>query len=235
MKIAAFTDAQCPWVQFKLGPMITCEERLCSWVRQPSNSWSSLIFLALIFYFFRESRRSRNRILADFWWISILLGVFSFFAHASQTFIFSTFDYLTQYAVISYVIVLNLLRIGIYSNRKWNRFSFLFSILFGLACLAQLSFSKPGTVLFAGLASAALLSEGWILLKSKQPPKMVSSFWVGSALLITGAICFALDAEKYVCYPENHSLQLHSFWHIFTAGALLYLVDYYKQFEKLRR
>lgn len=224
-----FTDPQCPWTSFALGPMITCEQRLCSWVRQPSNSWSNLIFLVLVVAFFQDARRSGNRVVRDFAGIGAFLGLFSFFAHASQTYLFSTLDYLMQFAVIGYILALNLLRAGVVKLP----FPLLYTGIFLVATAAQLFFTRPGMMIFTLMTGAAVLSEMYLM--GTRPKTSRRGFFEAALLLLAGTICFALDAKKTVCFPENHFFQLHSWWHVLTAAALFYLVKYYRQFEKLRR
>jgi hypothetical protein len=81
----------CPWNPFEPAQVFTCEERLCAWVRQPANAYSSLALLAVGVLLLSKSIRAKNTVYRDFGWIALLIGVSSFLAHASQIRFFDFF------------------------------------------------------------------------------------------------------------------------------------------------
>jgi hypothetical protein len=52
--------------------------------------------------------------------------------------------------------------------------------------------------------------------------------WLVMALgcLVAGCVSWLLDVQGLLCLP-NSWLQLHALWHVFMAGAILFLFLYY--------
>merc|ERR1712166_227514 len=56
-------------------------------------------------------------------------------------------------------------------------------------------------------------------------------FAVGVGFLVVGLTCSMLDLNRIWCNPQNHVVQGHAVWHLFTALALMCQFQHYTQFQ----
>ena len=47
----------CPWDGLPPGTVSFCEARLCAWVAEPANAWSSLAYVLMALYMLRAPAR----------------------------------------------------------------------------------------------------------------------------------------------------------------------------------
>src|SRR5258706_13986144 len=89
-----------------------CEDNLPSYIAQPANAWSNLAFVFVGVYIFLKSRGHKNPLLKFLGPMAVLVGLFSFFYHASFTFI-GQFLYLgSLYLFSSFLIILIIRRLN---------------------------------------------------------------------------------------------------------------------------
>jgi hypothetical protein len=218
----------CPWVGYELGNLVTCEESLCAWIRQPANTYSNLGLFIVAIYLFYLWKQSRRKSYFDFGLLTLFIGVSSVIAHASQIRFFGFFDYSSQFVLFAYLISFSLHRYRP-TGKMW-RWILTVLIVF-LSVVPQIIYKKSGLYLF-GIVSMIFLILEWINLNNKAG---VSYRDLYRSLIFFGIafICFVLDSTRLVCFSENHFFQLHAFWHIFVAISLFYIARFYSQFSYL--
>ncbi|MFL5813803.1 MAG: hypothetical protein ACJ763_09520, partial [Bdellovibrionia bacterium] len=200
--VSSFNQVGCPWSQFELGRLLTCEERLCAWVRQPMNTYSNLaLFLAAI-ALYSQGTRTQNGTLRDFGVLATLLGISSSLGHASQIRALVFLDYASQFILFAYLISFNWERLRGTTGSRWKR-------TLGLATLfaiPNLIDKRAGVVVFVLLTGLYLLSEYKGSLK--RPARSYAKLRSGLAIFAVAAICFGLDTSGVLCLPTRHLFQL---------------------------
>jgi hypothetical protein len=68
----------CPWDSLTPGTVHFCEARLCAWVAEPSNAWSSVAYLLVGAYLALHAARSRDARLWAVVAAEVLIGLGSF-------------------------------------------------------------------------------------------------------------------------------------------------------------
>lgn len=63
-------------------------------------------------------------------------------------------------------------------------------------------------------------------------PAHYNWYCAGIGFLIVGLTCSMLDLNRIWCNPQNHVIQGHAVWHLFTALALICQFAHYAQFQK---
>jgi hypothetical protein len=210
--------------------MISCEERLCAWVRQPMNTYSNLVLFGVAILLLAQATRDKNKTARDFGVLATLIGIASCLSHAAQIRALVFLDFASQFILFAYLISLNLERI-LGEKREWiskNRLkttAFL-SAIFVVPCLID---KRAGMPMFAILATLFLWSEyrGFKL----KPAKDYKGLKTSLGLFAAAAICFGLDTSRIICLPTKHLFQLHAVWHVLIAFSLYQLALYFTQFS----
>jgi hypothetical protein len=223
--LPAFNQPGCPWAQFELGRLLTCEERLCAWVRQPMNTYSNLALFLVAIVLFSRGTRAQNKTLRDFGILATMLGISSALGHASQIRALVFLDYASQFILFAYLISMNWERLTGAVQNRWKR-------TLGLAAVFAIPNwidKRAGVIVFVILTGLYLLSEYRGSLKS--PAKDYAKLKTGLAVFTVAAICFGLDTTGVVCMPTKHLFQLHAIWHMLVAVSLYQISDYFSQFN----
>lgn|GEM_PF-6139592 len=220
----------CPWSSFKFGKVLSCEERLCSWIRQPLNTASSLPFLlaaAYLLYRYRKERRLSDLV---FGLSLIVIGLASILNHASQIKIFVSLDFSAIFVLICALFVLSLRRLGWLESKVLS--VVLFVLLLSLTASLQYFYVRYGIPL-VGLLVAVVIAMEFFPGEGNRKSKRG---YLGTGLLVLGAgsYCFYLDVWSGLCDPTNHYFQFHSLWHLACAIGLLFLAAHHRQFYPAR-
>ena len=234
--------ASCPWqglAEYGAPNVKWCEERLCSWINEPANTWSNLayIFVAIFLYLTLkapDARDGEHKMLpasALNWFPSTILivGGGSFVYHASNTYITQMLDFFGMYLFCFLLLLLNIVRL------RWLQMQHFavafFGATFGLTALTALiaRFGLPIQGFVSILTLGIIVTE---LLYRRQARTSYSQigFWLSFALLIAGAVCSASDVSRKWCDPSNHFIQGHAVWHVLSALSLLAASYHYRQF-----
>jgi hypothetical protein len=211
----------CPWGTWEPGSVAFCEERLCAWVVEPSNAWSSLAYVLAGLWLWRRSPSALVRQVAL---AGMLIGVGSFAFHATGTFVGELID-LTGMLMLS----------GLMVAQAWGRLTRARAVAVGavwaaltVGALGVVLVVKPaGIPLFAGELLAAIALE--VVLWARGQTPQVRRF--AQALGCTGVALgvWALDFSHVVCSPTNHLLTGHAVWHLLNSVSIGLLGAFYGQ------
>lgn len=223
-------QAGCPWSQYELGQFISCEERLCAWVRQPMNTYSNLFLFGVAIVLLAQASRDKSKTARDFGVLATLIGISSTLSHASQIRALVFLDFASQFILFAYLISLNLERI--FGEKKpWisqNRLkiTLILSMAFVIPSLIN---KRAGVPMFVILAVSFLWSEyrGYRL----RPAQDYAGLKKSLGLFAVAAVCFGLDTSRIICLPTRHLFQLHAVWHVLVACSLYQLARYFSQFN----
>lgn len=221
--------ASCPWTSFQASTFPTCEESLCSWVRQPGNTLSNLVFLFVALYLLRRHRRQGHPLDQSVGWCALLIGACSSIAHASSTRFFGFFDFGAIFSMACVIAVYNLKTYhGKRFRSDWLPFGGLF--LASLTALYILESFKPEFLL---LIIFFLL--GWeyqILGRLGRPRYTLHSMGILISLTVGGA-ALILDSSGLICDPTAHFTQLHMVWHLMMALNIYFIATHLSRSRSL--
>lgn len=228
------TNPECPWHAVRewggLPNVKWCEETLCSWVAEPTNTWSNLAFLVTAAAIFVVTRRETSR-TERFWPVAAFwVGVTSLVYHASVTFVLQVFDFFGMYFFFSLVLLLNLVRLELLSKERL--FPVLWASIIGLTVftvvVAKASLPVQGIV--AVMLVAGIVTEAWATVKRKSQVR----WFLGALAFIAVAGAFsASDVSRRWCDPTDHVFQGHAIWHVLNAVGIGLAYVHYRQFKAL--
>ena len=72
-----------------------------------------------------------------------------------------------------------------------------------------------------------ILTQEWRLSRRETAHGQYPVYFGGLLLLGLGALCSTLDLSRVWCDPQNHWLQGHAAWHVFTAASLYVMFRFY--------
>ncbi|MCU0701015.1 MAG: ceramidase domain-containing protein [Myxococcaceae bacterium] len=228
------TNPECPWHAVRewggLPNVKWCEETLCSWVAEPTNTWSNLAFLVTAAAIFVVTRRETSR-TERFWPVAAFwVGVTSLVYHASVTFVLQVFDFFGMYFFFSLVLLLNLVRLELLSKERL--FPVLWASIIGLTVftvvVAKASLPVQGIV--GVMLVAGIVTEAWATVKRKSQVR----WFLGALAFIAVAGAFsASDVSRRWCDPTDHVFQGHAIWHVLNAVGIGLAYVHYRQFKAL--
>ncbi|HMV78659.1 MAG TPA: ceramidase domain-containing protein [Leptospiraceae bacterium] len=210
--------ANCPWDGFAPPTIKYCENNLCSWITQPSNTWSNLIFyIAGILLFRNIQNRNNSGPQTSFLYINaFLIGTASFLYHASFTFLMQFFDLSSMYMFSVTLLCLNFYRMGLV--RKKEIFTVFLLVL--TVCMGALYFLKPYGIPIFALTAAAAIGTEFIIFRNGREKADYSRYKIGLILILSAFLFWALDFRRiWICDPDNHLFQGHAVWHILSGAA----------------
>ncbi len=228
-------NKDCPWSGFESSDVHFCEEELCAWITQPANTWSNLAYILIGIYIIYIAYKEKRTFLATIGYIEIVLGMGSFFFHASSTYIGEVVDVGAMYLFIAFTLVINLNRWLTEKNSglsKHNQLLLFISLsIFSIAVVALFK-GTIGIILFAVLVIVSGHFESEIYRKYNKglnyKPLILLIVFFGVAWGI-----WWLDITKTVCDQNNHFIQGHAIWHILNSFCFLFLYKYYKQIPSI--
>lgn len=212
----------CPWSRFEVAHLITCEERLCSWVMQPMNTYSNIAYFAVAILLWRQA--NKGPVLRVFSVLAMVIGLSSALSHASQIRIFSFFDFNSIFVLFFFILGINSRRLG-HGLGSVPKYVPAVLTSFFLAILAvQFADKSQGPRLFGLVAIAVVASEA----SCKKLPAPRRYLWLSLWIFALALFCFWIDADRLFCHPQNHWVQAHSWWHILTAISMYFGALYYQ-------
>jgi hypothetical protein len=217
----------CFWSNFQPATMAFCEQRLCSIIAEPANTWSNIGYLLVGIYVCWLAKREGFLRLLPIGVIAVLVAIGSTFFHASGTFIGEVVDLFAMFLFANFMLCFNLNRlVGI----KGGVLVALYALL-TFAALALMLYVNPiGILAFTVLVTIALLLEIKIYRNLRPNGADYRYLWY---LIFTFGLSYGiwrLDVHHIVCNPHNHMLQGHSLWHLLNCFCFYFLYKFYQQF-----
>ena len=207
-----------------------CEAQTDSWVTEPANTWSNLVYL-MVGVALVQRAKGMAKALRAYGWVLIALCFCSGIYHASYTFVFQILDFLGMYLLTYLMLLINLKRMGKVKNAVGGLFWGLVIGTTGLTVLADLYTNFPIQVIVFLQVILFFMSE-MVLLQKRTKEYSLRYFWMGLLFIVTAGLFSSLDVTRRLCDPENHFVQGHAFWHIFSSIAIWFLFKHHEQFSE---
>ncbi len=216
---------ECPWSSFLPPTIKYCEDNLCSYITQPSNTWSNLAFIFVGIYLIILNQKDKLKNLRYIGPIAILTGIASFLYHASFTFLFQFFDLSSMYLFSTMILSINLRRANFITANNQN----LAQLALLLSSMGLLYIFKPFGIPIFALQVIIGFGLEFFLFKKSNKTFSYSYYKLTIAALAIAFTSWILDFKRIVCNPMNHLLQGHAIWHIFSSLCFLFLYKFYSQ------
>lgn len=157
----------------------------------------------------------------------IVIGLGSFFYHASLTHVGLWFDLMGMYMLAGFMILYNVAR---FRDTGGIKFAIVYSLAMAVLGLALIFRPDWGWNIFAAMIGIAIGMELFHL--NVQRPRIKRGYLY--AALATFSLAYGiwnLDVSGILCEPESW-LQGHAIWHILSAAAAGMLYLYYRSEDK---
>ena len=206
----------CPWSDWAPGTVHFCEARLCAFVREPADAWSSVAYLIAAAVMVSR-RHPPLAILAQ-----LLIGLGSFFFHASGTFAGEMVDQMGMYVLSCLILANAAAEARGLSERQTGA---LWAALVGGSTLLNLVVRPVGIPLFAVQLIAGL---GWQLRLGGRPaPERYRDLHLGLGIFLVSFGIWVTDISGAVCDPDLHWISGHAVWHVLNAVSVVFLGRFY--------
>lgn len=221
-----FSVNQCLYADWARSTHVWCEEQLCSWIREPANTFSNATYVIVGIVILLNARKHAYPHLRLLGWFAILLGFMSGFYHATSSFVGEVLDYSSMFLISSYLVVANLSRLYLWAPR---RVMIAATLLFTVSVIGLVQLRTVGAVFFGIQIWTALIVELVLRKRSERRPEY-KSLWTSCGLFAVAWGIWNLDTHRIVCDPTNHFINGHALWHVLTGIAIWFIFKFYTQF-----
>ena len=216
----------------KDGHTIYCEKSKNSYIAQPINSLSGLAYIIIAYLIYKHeiSNKDENNIhyqeqLIQFklYFATILcvLGITTFAMHASYNKVWTNYDGITMFILITLILLFNV--IIIIFKKNIHQFKIIFTITSILLILiSKTKYNNLNN--FMGLIFLTIISFIYVV---KHNNKDTYYLWKSALIFIIALIIWKLSQSKQILCNPKSIFQGHALWHILTAIALYQLFLYY--------
>ncbi len=234
--VLAFAEVAPDWTTWRQAtcmPTGCFNERVRSApIRQPSNTFSSLAFLAVGCAVISMPRRrrnasgrplvSQNSALRIGYGLSLAtIGLGSAFYHMSMTFVGQTVDVLGMYLLATYVVIYGL---AVPDARGAKRLVAVYATVNAALLLVLVFAPQVRRYLFAAILVIGLVLE---FRRSKANPHLSSRLLLASAGVLIAAFAIWLVDNAHLYVDPAGWLQGHAVWHVMGAVSCALLYRYY--------
>jgi hypothetical protein len=218
--------AACPWSDYAPGTVSFCEERLCAWVVEPSNAWSSWAYVLVALWLLRQCRTPQGwsaRLLAVTASCA-LIGIGSFAFHGTGIFIGEVIDQVGMFMLSALVPVFYLGRTRSWSDTKTAAVYVAAVVLSSLV----LAVVRPAGIPIFALQLAIGMGVEFYARHRSVDKSAWQPFMQSIAIFGVSFVIWAGDISKTVCVPTNHIVTGHAVWHVLDAIAIARLFAFYR-------
>ncbi|TNF05982.1 MAG: hypothetical protein EP326_00200 [Deltaproteobacteria bacterium] len=226
----------CPWydLQQYFGPpnVKWCEQTRCALITEPATTWSNfgMILPGLIIW-----KLSRN---CEFKWIRLfglnlmLMGLLSFFYHATNNLATQFIDFIGMYLYTGTIITINHARLKLNGESHTNFFMLVMGInVLLLSLFIFFDLSYQALIL---LNIVVVLIQEFLVFKQK--PRVETKYgqlWISLIFMAMAQSFSLMDHTRIWCHPTNSVLHGHAIWHILAGISGIFSFMYYRQFDSL--
>lgn len=209
--------ATCPWSDWAPGTVSFCEARLCAVVREPANAWSAVAYGLGALWMLRRPGQPLPAILAQ-----VLIGLGSFFFHASGTFAGELVDQTGMYLLSCLLLAYALgERLGLDTAR-------ILRLYLGavVASVALNLWIRPIGIPLFGVELAVGLGLQ-LRLGGRPAPPRYRDLYIGLLVFAISLVAWVGDISRVVCDPDQHLFNGHALWHVLNAVSITWLGSFY--------
>jgi hypothetical protein len=213
-----------------------CEERLCSFINEPANAWSNILYLIIGAYLIYQGYKSQKKPSGQFQFffgcVVYIMGFCSFVYHATNNYLTQILDFIGMFFYIYLLLTLSLYNLKIIKAKTGVMFFLgLVAVSTALIPLAKyVNFPYQVIVAFSSIAIVLLQIMAWNKARTIYPKKDL--LWCIFFFVIASIFSF-MDVSRMWCNPQNHLIQGHALWHILNAiGVYFSYRMFAKQFEQ---
>ncbi|MEQ1502645.1 MAG: ceramidase domain-containing protein [Myxococcota bacterium] len=213
----------CPWDGFDPGTVAFCEERLCAWVVEPSNTGSSIGYVLVGGWLLADAVRRRDPRLVALAVAEIAIGLGSIAFHGTGTFVGEVLDQAGMFLLSGLLLCFAAARS--YDWRPGTTAAVYAATVVGST--ATLLVIRPiGIPLFAVELAAGIAWEGLHYRRSLDPAAFLD-LKRGLAIFGVSFVIWLTDLTRVVCAPTNHLFTGHAAWHLLNAASIERLYRFY--------
>ena len=208
--------AACPYADWAPGSVAFCEERLCAWVVEPSNTVSSLAYLVVGAWMWRTMERPRDPRLACIVVAQFVIGIGSLLFHGTGTLAGELVDQTGMF-------LLSCLLLVFAASTAWSWSGRTGAAAYGAAVAASAGVNawmpRIGIPLFAAQLVAGIAWELRLHRRARDRGPYRHLFRALAIFAVSFSF-WALDISGVVCRPDNHLVTGHAVWHVLNAVSI---------------
>lgn len=218
----------CPWYDaaemFGAPNVKWCETTLCSWISEPANTWSNLLYMVFAVIIIAQNGKDSRYELRWMGPAMFLMGLFSLVYHASNNYLTQLFDFIGMYLLVFWMLVINLRRAALIERSRQTPV-FVAMSLIGTGLVHVLYLAEIKFQLIVAAAALGIVITEFLAQKVRKVPLI--NFGIGLGFLTVAQLASLADGTRLYCEPDSW-LQGHAVWHILAAIGLFFAYQHYR-------
>lgn len=213
----------CPWDALTPGTVRFCEARLCGWVAEPANTWSSLGYVLVGLWLLLQARRTQDSRLVAVAVAEIVIGLGSVLFHGTGALIGEFVDQVGMFLLSCLILTYAW---GHARGFAPARVTALYAAAVVASSLAIVVYAPLGIPLFGLQLAAGLLWELGHRQRSHHRPQY-RPLVQGILIFLVAFAIWVTDITGVLCDPDNHWLTGHAVWHLLNALSIERIYRFY--------
>ena len=213
----------CPWDGWDPGTVSFCEERLCAWVVEPSNTASSLAYVLVGAWLLVGAARLRDPRLVTLALAEIAIGLGSVAFHGTGTFVGELFDQAGMF-------MLSALLVSFAAARAYAWTPLTTALVYVASVVAStgaLLVVRPLGIPWFAVQLAAGLAWELVHYRRSDRPADFANLKLGLGLFLVSFAIWTGDISRVLCVPTNHLVTGHAIWHVLNTACIERLYRFY--------
>ena len=211
-------DALCPWDGFTPATISFCEARLCEFVAEPANAFTSLTKTLVGLWLLPRCWKRGQGALWAIVIAALVQGPLGFALHATGTFWGEALDVSGMFLISA-----TLLTFALSRRFEWTSSQLIARWMALVASSVAVLLLVPPS----GIAVFSVQVAAWLALEvSDRKPAPRKWLWWMIGVFVAGFAFWIADKTRFVCDPDNHLINGHAVWHVATSICLALFYEY---------
>lgn len=235
LNIPSIPDPTSPWYQlseWRKPNVKWCEAQNNSWIIEPANTWSNLAYITMGLFIANHSQKFKSKAIRSYAWVMIAMGLCSGIYHASYTFVLQILDFFGMYLMTYLMALIQMKRLGWVEDTMSPRNFWglvMGTTIFTVWCDLYTNFPIQSII---AIQTLFILGSEALIWKRRTIDYPVHYFWFGAIFMFVAITFSALDVSRTMCNPNDHWIQGHALWHIFSSIGITLTYLHHSQFDR---
>ncbi len=203
-----------------------CEQNTSSIVIQPINAISSLIYALFGFIIYIKYGKENRGIALSFMFVSFFISVFSYFYHATDSYLGLILDITSMYLLSVMILSISIKR---YFYLSIIKTLILYTLILVTSVITLVIVgSVYGAIIFVFHIIVATFSEILYIKLKRKVLKQVRLIVISIATCAVAFILWSTDAILHDCFTNKAPfLNAHAWWHVLTSFSLYFVAKFF--------
>jgi len=225
----------CPWYELQqyVGPpnVKWCEQTQCALITEPATTWSNFGMILPGLIIWKISRSCQFKWIRLFGLNLMLMGLLSFFYHATNNLATQFIDFIGMYLYTGTIITINYARLKLNGKTHTDFYALVMGInVLLLLLFIYLDLSYQALIVLNILV--VLWQEFLVYKRFGKGETKYGQLWLSLFFMALAQSFSLVDHTRIWCHPTNNVFHGHAIWHVLAGISGIFGYFYYRQFDQ---